>query len=254
MEYSVIIPFYREYEHIEECVGSVVESFITLRATYEVIVIDDSPNDLRLLEDKIGKFHQVKLLKTTGGCGAGIARNIGIEASGGSYLCFLDADDTWLPEKMSNQAKLLVEGFNFIATGYKQNSFNVLPIKKICSGEDFLCKLGIGTSTVVVSKSLVGKTRFTDRTKSQDTIFWFELFNKPSVRYIGLQRVLAFYFPSERTSDKFSAVLDYWQLLNEFGFHGLKRAGIFIVYLFQSFKRYFCFWHRRRNNEEDGGY
>ena len=241
MQYSVIIPFYKEYDQIEECVLSVIGSFDMLTKSYEVIVIDDSLNKLKLLRDKIGKFHRVKLLKTMGGCGAGIARNIGIDSSKGLFLCFLDSDDTWLPEKMTVQAKVIEEDFNFIATGYKQHSFNVVPVKKIYSDEDFLCKLGIGASTVVVSRDLVGKTRFTDRDKSQDTIFWFELFKKPSVRYIGLERVLALYFPSERTSNKFSAVFDYWKLLNNLGFYGFKRINIFIQYLLKSFKRYFLY-------------
>ena len=37
----------------------------------------------------------------------GAARNRGVEAASGRYIAFLDSDDTWMPEKLELQHKLM---------------------------------------------------------------------------------------------------------------------------------------------------
>ena len=36
-----------------------------------------------------------------------LARNVGLNESNGNFICFLDIDDYWLPNKLSNQERII---------------------------------------------------------------------------------------------------------------------------------------------------
>jgi glycosyltransferase involved in cell wall biosynthesis len=95
---SVIIPVFNGEKYIEEALNSV------LRQTHpveEVIVVDDGSHDgtPAILENFRGKIKLIRQENT----GIGAAINRGVEAAGGLYLAFLDADDLWVPEKIELQ-------------------------------------------------------------------------------------------------------------------------------------------------------
>jgi glycosyltransferase involved in cell wall biosynthesis len=103
---SVVIPAYDAAAFLAEAVASV------LRQTWrdlEVIVVDDGSSDgtgaladeLAAGDDRVRVVHQVN-----GGPSA--ARNAGIAVAQGEYLCFLDADDAFLPDKIERQLTFLL--------------------------------------------------------------------------------------------------------------------------------------------------
>lgn len=99
---SVIIPAYNSARFLEEAIESV---FAQTYGDYEIIVINDGSTDnttevLAPYLDRIQYIYQQNQ-------GASSARNTGIRYSQGEYLAFLDADDIWLPEKLSIQVEYL---------------------------------------------------------------------------------------------------------------------------------------------------
>lgn len=100
---SVIIVVYNGEEYIEEAIESV------LNQTYkdiELVIADDGSTDstrkiVEKYEDVVYVYQENK--------GEGSARNLGIEASKGEYLAFLDADDLYEPDKIEKQLKILLE-------------------------------------------------------------------------------------------------------------------------------------------------
>jgi glycosyltransferase involved in cell wall biosynthesis len=96
---SVIIPAYNAQKFIEEAIDSVLNQ--TLPA-YEIIVIDDGSTDetSKLISNKYS--NKVKLIRQQNK-GAPSARNLGIKASKGNIIQFLDADDIILPNKFEEQ-------------------------------------------------------------------------------------------------------------------------------------------------------
>ena len=101
---SIIIPTYNRADLIERSVKSV------LNQTYdriELIVVDDGSTDntVEVLQDYIQseKIRYVK--KENGGCAS--ARNRGISEATGTYLAFLDSDDTYRPDAIKNLADAL---------------------------------------------------------------------------------------------------------------------------------------------------
>ena len=99
---SVIIPTYNSARFLVEAVESVLEQ--TWR-DFEILVIDDgSTDETAAVMKQFGA--PVRYIQQQNG-GVAVARNKGISDSTGRYIAFLDADDTWLPEKLEKQLALL---------------------------------------------------------------------------------------------------------------------------------------------------
>jgi glycosyltransferase involved in cell wall biosynthesis len=99
---SAVIPTYNHACYVPGAVESVLaQSFDDL----EVVVVDDGSTDetadvLRRLGERIRYI-------PLGHRGLAAARNAGIRAARGRYVAFLDADDLWLPDKVSMQVACL---------------------------------------------------------------------------------------------------------------------------------------------------
>lgn len=114
MFFSVIIPLYNKASYVEKALRSVaVQTF----SDYELIVVDDGSKDEsasvaeRVLNDcwlSSSKPQSVKLIRQAN-AGVSTARNNGVAASQGQYVCFLDADDWWEPTFLEEMAKLIAE-------------------------------------------------------------------------------------------------------------------------------------------------
>jgi glycosyltransferase involved in cell wall biosynthesis len=99
---SVIIPCYNSATYLESAVRTVLEQTY---GCHEIIVIDDGSTDstselLRKFDGELQYLYQANR-------GPSAARNTGIKAAKGKYICFLDADDTWNPEKLELQLRFM---------------------------------------------------------------------------------------------------------------------------------------------------
>jgi glycosyltransferase involved in cell wall biosynthesis len=99
---SVVMASYNREKEIAAAIDSVlVQDF----QDFELIVVDDGSTDrtaeiVRRYGDKIRLLQQQNQ-------GVGAARNAGIRAARGEYLCYCDADDIQLPFRLRVQAQLL---------------------------------------------------------------------------------------------------------------------------------------------------
>lgn len=119
---SVIIGTYERYDLLQKAINSV------LNQTYkniELIIVDDCSSDERyksLIDSKEFKFIQ---LEKNSGLPA-VPRNVGIKLSKGKWICFLDDDDYFLPNKIENQV-LLSSKYDFICSealcGYNNQKY-----------------------------------------------------------------------------------------------------------------------------------
>ena len=98
---SCVIPVYNGARFVGETLDSV---FAQTHNPIEVIVIDDgSTDETPHVVQRYGS--RLKYLRQRNQ-GAAAARNKGIEAASGAYICMLDSDDIWHPEAV---ARLLAE-------------------------------------------------------------------------------------------------------------------------------------------------
>lgn len=95
---SVVIPAYNVGPHIAEAIDSVLTQDYP---QVEIIVVDDGSKD-DTAEVVAARYPQATLIRKENG-GAATARNAGIRAARGEFVAFLDADDIWLPGKLTAQ-------------------------------------------------------------------------------------------------------------------------------------------------------
>lgn len=93
---SVIIPVYNIECYLEKCIMSVLEQSYK---NIEVILVDDGSKDQSgtICDEFCNNDQRVKVIHKTNG-GLSSARNAGIQASEGEYLCFIDGDDYIHPQ------------------------------------------------------------------------------------------------------------------------------------------------------------
>ncbi|MBI3693959.1 MAG: glycosyltransferase [Acidobacteria bacterium] len=97
--FSVVIPAYNAERFILDALDSVESQ--TLRAD-EIIVVDDGSRDatVALVEDWRRQPASRLRLHRQDNQGAGAARNAGVGLASGEFVAFLDADDTWMSNKL----------------------------------------------------------------------------------------------------------------------------------------------------------
>lgn len=94
--FSVIIPTYNRAQLISRAIESVLSQTYE---DFELIVVDDGSQDnTKEIIEKIEDERLVYLYKNNGGQNS--ALNVGIKASKGEIISFLDSDDIWLPSKL----------------------------------------------------------------------------------------------------------------------------------------------------------
>lgn len=98
-DFSVVVPTYNGRPYVQAAVRSVLSQ---THDSYEVIVSDDGSTDdtVDVLEALVGDRDDAVILRHRDNRGLAANTNAAVERSSGTYLAFLDQDDTWAPEKL----------------------------------------------------------------------------------------------------------------------------------------------------------
>ena len=102
MKYSVVIPLYNKASSIAATLNSVLSQTLS---DYEIIVVNDGSADNSFAVAEQFCTRGVRLIDQENQ-GVSVARNTGILAARGKYICFLDADDIWHPNYLETIDKL----------------------------------------------------------------------------------------------------------------------------------------------------
>ncbi|MEV6112745.1 glycosyltransferase [Streptomyces sp. NPDC052109] len=91
---SVIVPVYNPGPYIEDCIASLLRQSLPPDA-YEVIFVDDGSTDATpaRLDALAAEHPHVRVIHQANSGWSGKPRNVGIEASGGEFVMFVDNDD-----------------------------------------------------------------------------------------------------------------------------------------------------------------
>lgn len=202
---SVVIPFYRELPLISRAVESVLAN-AGQAGNLEVFVCNDGPISEQKIRAQLGKkANEVTTVLANHHCkGPGGARNTGLDASTGDCIAFLDADDFWLPGKVDAQWASIQAGASFVPTAYRfdKGQAVVQPPASIDGSLDVFLRRGIGTSTVMITRTLLADLRFKDIRFAQDIDFWYALARSPCFRYAAVDTCFVEYSTGGSTKNK----------------------------------------------------
>ncbi|MDI1255171.1 MAG: glycosyltransferase family 2 protein [Flavobacterium sp.] len=134
--FSVIIPLYNKANFIESALKSVLGQTFS---DFEIIIVEDCSTDNSFeVASKINN-PKIRIIRHEKNNGLSASRNTGIENSTSKYLCFLDADDVWLPNYLA-KIYALIQQFpdaRLFATNYVEQYENksVLPASSLIGFE-----------------------------------------------------------------------------------------------------------------------
>lgn len=105
--FSIIVPLYNKAPYVNKALESIFSQMYT---NWECIIVDDGSTDNSLEAVRGLKIEDRRLkILTQSNSGVAVARNNGVAASKGEYVCFLDADDWWEAAYLEEMDRLIQE-------------------------------------------------------------------------------------------------------------------------------------------------
>jgi len=208
--FSIIIPLYNKEKYIARAVYSALnQSF----KKFEIIIVNDGSTDNSLDVVKKIKDPRIKIINQKN-LGASNARNTGIKKAKAAYIAFLDADDEYMPDFLSDMFKLTdkYKNHSFFASAYTKISAKSQEEcyyggRKIYIVKNFLAKIAktgkifIHISSVVIKKSVFSDIGYffirSNKTYCGATIFEdIDLWIRISLKYdlVFLNKINAVYY------------------------------------------------------------
>ena len=180
---SVIIPTHNSAHVIGQAIESVLAQ--TYR-DFEIIVVDDASAD-NTAEVASRYGDRVRYLRRETNGGAGAARNDGIRASAGEFICFLDADDLYLPGRLQAAVAFLDSSpeFGAVYTDCEVRGPDGQVMvgsliqasgcrKRTTTWRDIACREPMHTSSMTVRRNCLHRVGLFDERmrRAQDTELW----------------------------------------------------------------------------------
>ncbi len=236
---SVVMPMHNS----EKYVGKAIES--VMGQTYdnwELLVVDDGSTDRScdVVKAYALQDSRIKLLINDNPTGMPYSpRNYGIQRAKGDFIAFLDSDDMWLREKLSQQIPLFFHD-NITAVVYSdyekisesgKRSARIISAPAKTNYRQLLYGNVIGNLTGIFDVRKVGKSYFTN-VHHEDYAFWLSVLKSGYIAR-NTQTVAALYRVRKEsvTANKLSIIGWQWNI-----YRNVENIGIL-----RSFY-YYCFY------------
>lgn len=242
---SVVIPCYCCAETIERAMSSV---FAQTSRPAEVIVVDDGSGDdmihtLHALQEQYERGW-LRIIELPINVGAATARNAGWDMATQPYVAFLDADDSWHPEKLRIQYEYMQNASDVSLCGHQcvwlrdNETPPVIPkdlhATKI-SAVSLLFKNVFSTPTVMLRRDI--PFRFQEGKRcAEDFLLWQQIAIK-NLQVVRIESPLAYVHKPLYGAGGLSAQLWNMERGELSNFVGLYRAGYinFLLYALATF-------------------
>ena len=218
---SIITPCYNSEKFLDECISSVLNQTYQ---NWEMLIVDDnsSDNSSILINSYSKKDERIKPLYLNDNIGAAMARNKAISKAKGKYLAFLDSDDVWLPKKLEVQTNFMKKNnCSFVFSSYSVISDDEKPnytisVPETITYKRYLKNTIIGCLTVMLDKEKFKNIKMPNLRSSHDMALWLNLLKQEKYA-CGIAQDLAIYrdHKSSKTSNKFKAAYDVWNVYRE---------------------------------------
>lgn len=185
--FSIIIPTYNRAILLKRCLDSIVGQTVS---DWEAIVVDNFSEDNT--EEVIESYgdSRIKYVKNHNYGVIAVSRNKALDMAEGEYICFLDSDDAWLPNKLESILPH-IEQYDLVYHNYIK-SLNNNPINYSETSDFYEIRVPsvgyviqrgdpINPSCACVKRSVIGDIRF-DESKElfavEDYDFFLQLLDR----------------------------------------------------------------------------
>lgn len=218
---SIVIPVYNAEKYLNDTIESIQNQTYK---NWEAIFVDDcsKDNSCSIIKKYMDQDKRIKLLENKVNVGAAVSRNNGIKYSKGKYICFIDSDDKWNPEKLSKQTNFMKNNdcaFSFTGYEFCDKDCNLTGKKVYVPSKIKYCQAlkntTIWTSTVMLDMTKLKKDDIymPDVKRGQDTATWWKILKKNEYAF-GLNEILSYYRRSNNSlsANKVIALKRTWNL------------------------------------------
>lgn len=247
IKFSVVIPLYNKSAYITKTLNSIKNQNCQ---DYEVIIVNDSSTDnsKEVVENFIEKLDlEIKSkfkLFNKDNSGVSSTRNYGVKHSSYDYIAFLDADDYWEENHLSNFVCLInkySDKVDMFSNASKQLQNGKFIFPKLSNYESYIGIVDyfkvslisngfINSSSVCVKKDIMNKNLFPLGMKNfEDMITWARIANNKGFAFSSEQTSIYVIDNSEASSHiNFENYLKYEELLNkiDYKYFNLKMYSI----------------------------
>ena len=164
---DIIMPNYNKDQFLKEAIDSVVNQKYN---NWKLIIIDGASQDnsKKILREFEKKFNNINIIYLHKRKSTAFSRNLGIRLSKAEYIAFLDSDDYWPENKLSEQIHFMKKfNYDFTYTDYVpfflKNNKKVFKKKVIAPNsftyDQFIYDTSIATSSMMIKKSTIDKIK-----------------------------------------------------------------------------------------------
>lgn len=172
---SCIIPTKNRVNKAHNAIESILNQH---HKNIEIIVIDDGSDPPFQITEDLKNDERISIIRLENSVGGARARNIGIEHSIGDFFCFLDDDDIYLPNKISDLTKILTDNPTYDAAIGECILYNILTGEKSLTPQTKFSpirntlKNRVHNNSTLINSRIKGKITFNEQLeKFQDTQF-----------------------------------------------------------------------------------
>lgn len=241
---SVIIPAY----NCANVISDAIDSALCQDVNKEILVINDcSPDDLDRVMERYQKNTEVLYLQNEINLGASGTRNRGMKLARGKYIAFLDADDYWVPGKLSRQLNLMESTGTVLSCTARELmtpegvcTGKILTVQEEITYRDLLKQNPINCSSVVVVADVAREFPMQHEDSHEDYIMWLRILQKYK-RACAINEPLLKYrlTTTGKSGSKWKSAKMTWKVYRYMGFNPVKSLVCFCSYVFQGVKKYY---------------
>lgn len=136
---SIVTPTYNSASTIRETYNSIcIQSY----SNWEWVVTDDCSTDEthQILCNLAKQDSRIKVFRNLVNSGSAISRNNSLKNASGCFVCFIDSDDLWDPNKLELQIRFMLNNnIDFSFTAYELIDEYSTPLNKVVDNQSKSC-------------------------------------------------------------------------------------------------------------------
>ena len=242
---DIILPVYNSKKYIKNTINSIIrQSF----KSWNLIIIDDCSNDgtyeiLQRIQKKYNKEYKIFLYRQNINKGQAAARNLGLKNSKSTFIAFIDSDDIWEKNKLTNQIAFMNDNnYNFTYSDYisiKNNSKKIIKVPDNYDYNSFIKNTSIATSTMVIKRNFINNITFPSERLCEDFYFKCLILKKTKAFKCSLTHSYYRIRNNSLQNSRMKVLFAVWNInknLNKMNFFNNLLSVFFIT--FNSLKKY----------------